>query len=161
MKGNIVKKHRPGDFELIAIGETTEEVNTINITTDNDCNPFELCDMITIYTMSPKSTNSVDSSLSYYFNASFMQQTPANAISTSGSRYHRLIGIYSGKRWDSYCYSVANTADNGTIVSRDRNGQTTEKTVNRIKMYLYNSELVLPIGFKYEIYGRRVKNANS
>lgn len=147
------------ELELIASGVTTEEVNSIIISKDNDGNPFELCDMITIYSMSPIGKNTT--ALSYVFNNSFMQQSSNNGVSETSVMYHRLVGIHSGKRWDTYCYSVGNTAANCIVYTRDRYGQTTEKTVKSIKLYLFNSEYALPVGFEYEIYGRRVKNANT
>lgn len=147
------------ELELIASGVTTEEVNGIIISEDNDGNPFELCDMVTIYSMSPIGKNTTN--LSYVFDNSLIQQSSNNGVSETSAIYHRLVGIHSGKRWDAYCYSVGNISANCNVVTRDRYGQTTEKTVKSIKLYLYNSAYVLPVGFEYEIYGRRVKNANT
>ena len=149
------------EFELIASGKTTEEVNGIVITTDNDGNPFELCDMVNIYSYCPIATNSANSALSYDFNNVIVQQSPGTGVSTTSEQYHRLLGIYTGKKWDAYCYAVGGMGANGNIFSRDRHTSKDNPILTKIKIYLFNSAYVLPVGFKYEIYGRRVKNANT
>ncbi len=145
------------EFELIASGETTEEVNGIVITTDNDGNPFELCDMITIYAQCPKA--SANSSLAIEFENVMVHQTATTVINTNYIQSIIVHGIYTGKCWSGY--SVANAGGVSGVQGEPKKQVCTKKTVNEIKMYLYNSALVLPVGFKYEIYGRRVKNANS
>ena len=163
MKGNIVKKHRPGDFELIAGGETTEDVQAIIVSTDNDGNPFELCDMINIYAYCPvASINSANTHLSVDLNAdATIYQTNTNVIHTTAQRYIELRWIYTGAAWDFYSGAV-----DGGVVALYANPskvafQHHESTVKKIKIYIYNTAYKLPAGFKYEIYGRRVKNANT
>ena len=147
-----------GDFELIASGETTEEVNSIVITEDNDGKPIELCDMITIYSSCPQGTAA--GNLTYVLNGALAHMI-SNAVVTSGKGYQRFVAIYSGKKWDAYGQNADGEAANGTMTSRDRQSAVDAPTVTSIKLSLSKTELVLPIGFQYEIYGRRVKNANS
>jgi len=146
---------KPNDFELIASGTTTEEVNSIIISQDNDGNPLELCDMITIYTSSPIA--SVMSAVTVVFDGTIIHQI-ANGIHNTNISLTRLIAIHSGKRWDVFATSSFGSGGNGNVSSRMRGFSEKEKsTVKQIKLYLYNSANVLPVGFKYEIYGRRVK----
>ena len=155
MKGNIVKKSKPVELELIASGETTEEVNSIVITTDNDGNPFELCDVVNIYAYCPIATNSANSALTYDFNNALVQQSPGTGVNTTSEQYHRLLGIYTGRKWDTYCYAVNHPSVNANIFSRDRHTSKDNPVITNIKLHLFNSPYVLPVGFKYEIYGRR------
>lgn len=140
------------EFELIASGETTEEVNSIVVTADNDGNPFELCDMVTIYAQCPKA--SANSSLAINFENAIVHQTATTAINTNYIQYIIVHGIYTGKCWSGY--SVANAGGVSGVQGEPKKRVCTKKTVNEIKMYLYDSDLALPVGFKYEIYGRRV-----
>ena len=159
MKGNIVKKSKPAELELIASGETTEEVNSVLITTDNDGNPFELCDMITIYTICPAGKNA--SSLSVNVNTTLIQQL-VGAVKTDVATVSKLDCVHNGKRFEGTSYVSAGTGGNANLSTRARNLTDSQRNLAyQIKLYLYDSSLVLPVGFKYEIYGRRVKNANT
>lgn len=142
------------ELELIASGETTEAVNEISITADNDGNPFELRDMVTMYAYAP--TAEQTSALSVKINDEMIVHQIANAVKSDGERYSRATLVYSGKKWDAYAYSVEGKTANGTVTTRDRFGYEDASTITSIKLYLYNSAYVLPAGFKYEIYGRRV-----
>lgn len=157
------------DFELIASGETTEEVNGIVISTDNDGNTFELCDMINIYAYCPKTSNSASKALTVNFNNVLVHQTNTNALNTNENRSITFRSLYTGHVWDSYSatatggaaqvYTTIRTINSGANAGNLVN--TTENNIKRIKLYVYESSLVLPAGFKYYIYGRRVKNANA
>lgn len=157
MKGNIVKKHRPGDYELIASGETTEDVQSIIVSLDNDGNPFELCDMINIYAYCPiASVNSANTALSFDFGNDWMvHQTVTTAVNTTAARYTNLRAVYTGAKWD--CQSAAINAGVTTLNSNPSRvfENNHNPIVSQIKIYIYNTEYKLPTGFKYKIYGRR------
>lgn len=151
------------DFELIASGETTEDVQSIIISTDNDGNPFELCDMINIYMYCPiASINSANTALSFDFGKDWMvHQTAATAVNTTAVRYTNFRAVYTGTKWD--CQSAAINSGVGALNSNPSRvfENNHNPIVRQIKIYIYNAAYALPAGFKYEIYGRRVKNANS
>lgn len=151
----------PNGFELIASGETTEEVNSIIITQDNDGNPFELCDMINIYIDCPKSTNTANTALTFSFNNDIVHQTHTAAINTAAKRFIAFRGVYTGAKWDAQSSAIDGGA--AQIFSDTANSVQGkgEPIVTNIKIYIYSTARKLPVGFKYEIYGRRVKNANT
>ena len=153
------------DFELIASGVTTEEVNTIIISTDNDGNPFELCDMINVYAYCPKTNGASNKALTIDFDNYLVHQTTTSALNISTNRYIQFRAVFTGALWD--CYS---TAIDGGVVNLGASPQSAyshakkqahSNGVQQIKFYIYNSTQPLPIGFEYYIYGRRVKNANT
>lgn len=170
MKGNIVKKSKPADFELIASGETTEEVNGIVITTDNDGNSFELCDGLRAYLYCPKTTNAANSAITLMIDNAYVYQTLTTAANTTDHRGSILKLTYVDGGWETSTGTCAgglatiNTNMRVKVAGSAPYGDMQGMAINRIKqikVYLINSAYVLPAGFKYYIYGRRVKNANS
>ncbi len=147
-------------FELIASGKITEEVNSILITKDNDGNPFELCDMINIYTYSPQ--HNADSYLAYDFNGDFVHRTHGNVVNSGARIRQNFHAVYTGKFWDC-CSAVGNarTATVYTNLAYDGYGSILrhDAIINKITIRTADiySSITLPIGFTYEIYGRRVK----
>ncbi len=146
-------KAAASDFELIARGELTVEDNGVNIEVDNNGRPFELRDMVTIYAYSPKGKNT--SALTISLNGNISHQIN-NGVQTDSVRYSRAACVYTGKKWDVYAYSVNSIAANGTVTTRDRFTAIDESTITTIKLHLFDPNYVLPVGFKYEVYGRRV-----
>lgn len=150
---------RPGadatlnEFELIASGEVTDNnVNGVSITVDNNGEPFALRDMVTVYTSAPSAAQ--NSALTIALNGAIVHQIN-NGVQSDSARYCRAVCVYSGKKWDVYAYSTNSATANGSITSRDRFGYEDDSTVTAIRLFLYNSDYLLPVGFKYEIYGRR------
>lgn len=162
-KAGIVNEVTPNDFELIASGETTEVVQAIIVSTDDNGNPFELCDMINIYAYCPKSNNSANQALSINLDKA-MYQTNTGTIGTSGERYIKIRMVYTGAVWDGYDnYSASGSFNLFTTPDRTFKelANPVNNSVKQIKLYIYNTAHKLPTGFKYYIYGRRVKNANT
>lgn len=156
---NDINKLDKNDFELIASGVTTEEVNSIIITQDNDGNPFELWDMIDIYIYSPKS-NGDNSYIIYDFNNRLVHRTQGHLVNSSSTMRQSFHAIYTGKIWD--CYSATSNSRTAPIYSNtiyDDNGNISrhDEIVRNITIRAVNNSTYIPVGFKYEIYGRRVK----
>ena len=167
VQNNVVKTYveaavsdaTPNDFELIASGTTTEEVNSIIVSTDNDGNPFELCDMISVYFYSPAGgqTNTVTIEL----DGNIVYQA-SNAVKADAVAHSRVLCVYDGLMFETFGYSGAGTGGNANIYSRVKPANLSQdNAISEIKMYIYGGVRVLPVGFKYYICGRRVKNANT
>ena len=147
------------EFELIASGTTTEAVNSIIVTTDNNGNPFELCDMITVYFHSPAAEQA--NAVTIELDGKIVYQI-SNAIKTDATAYSRVMCVHNGLLFETFGYAGTGTGGNVSISSRVRTTSLAEdNAVSEIKIYIFGGVRVLPVGFKYEIYGRRVKNANS
>lgn len=142
-----------GEYELIASGETIEEVNGVSVTKDNDGNPFSLCDRVTIYMECPPAA--VDTNMIILVNGKIVGLI-SNYTNTGNRRYARAMCIYSGKCWDCYTTgSASNTSANMSVSTRMTHDlKMDDSVVNSIRLYL-SSDNVLPVGFKYQVYGKR------
>lgn len=147
----------PNDFEVIAEGELTESVNTILIDKDKDGNSLALQDVVSFYFYSPK--NEKAKNVTIVINNKLVGQAPT--MKATSENYSKAFSIYTGCQWETFCLDGAWTGL-GTVQARGINplapqDAKTHNRVNTIKLYCYNSADVLPIGFKYKIYGRRAK----
>ena len=140
------------ECELIASGETTEEVNGISVTMDNDGNPLSLRDVVTIYVYCPTAAQTANISININGTAG---GSIVSGINNGGERYSRAVCVYSGKKWDVYSQVASGTSVVANMTSLNNHKTIHDSTVTSIKLFLYTASQVLPIGFKYEIYGRR------
>ncbi len=141
-----------GKLELIASGETTEAVNTILVTQDNYGNPLSLRDMVTVYVECPPAAQTT--MLHLAVNGALVG-TLTSGTNTNGTTYGRFMCVYSGKKWDVYGQFAGNGSTVATINSRNAHEVQQDSNVTSIKLLLATADHLLPVGFKYEIYGRR------
>lgn len=157
-EGNVALR----DMELIASGELTEPTGQVKISKGNDGYDFSLRDMITVYIYIPTAAqaSALSIGITDQANNSRLIHQIQNALITTGPKYGRAILLYSGRKWDCYAYATTSPTANGSISSRDASNVNNEiNNIKEIRLYLYNfneTGAVLPAGFKYEIYGRRV-----
>lgn len=145
-------KNKPKDYELIASGELIEAVNGINISVDNDGNPLSLRDVITIYVYCPTAAQTANITVNIN---GLVSGTIQSGVNNGGDRYSRALCVYSGKRWDTYAQTANGTSAANNITSLNNHNTTHDSIATSIKLFLYTASQVLPVGFKYEIYGRR------
>ena len=141
------------DFTLIASGETTEEVNRIIISKDNNGEAFVLRDFLWMLVEIPVAAQ--DTRLSLWLDGSVIQQV-VNGMSATGARVSKIIGFYNGRGWD---YVFANTTQGSeytTLNTKTKDFWAKSNTISRIDFGCYTANHVLPVGMKYQIYGRRM-----
>ena len=146
----------PNGLELIAEGELTEAVNSILINKDKDGNPLALTDLISLYLYSPANLKSHYTTIK--INNRLVAQVPTMV---AGAETHsKAFSVFNGYEWETFYVQAApagSAAVNVRGVTPFRTAANGKKTVSSIQLYCYAAADVMPIGFKYKLYGRRAK----
>ncbi len=140
------------ELTLIASGTTTEAVNRIVISQDNDGNNFTLRDFVWVVVEVPVAAQ--DTRLSVWFGDT-LQQVNAG-VSTTAARINKLVGFYTGRGWDFLFTNTAITNEYSALQTRTKDFWPKSNGIAKVEIGCYTTSHVLPVGTKYQIYGRRV-----
>lgn len=137
------------DQTLIANGTVEAEVQSIEITRDNDLNEFALRDWITIYLEIPKASAKeplavlLDNATAGYI---------VNGLNTSAS-YVRFSLRWNGRRWENYAIAGASATTGGNIYSSTVY-QASNQHPSSIRVQGASGG-VFPVGTTYQVYSKR------
>lgn len=138
------------EWKIIATGKVEEDgVTRINITKDNDGNPFEIYDALVVYTDAPIATETANIFLlvnNQYSNLAFQ------ALHKNGARFARITANWDGGNWAGISLVAGNSYSWATSVGGMTQYHAKKSPATSISLST-ESTMPFPIGTKFELRG--------
>ena len=138
------------EWKIIATGKVEEDgVTRINITKDNDGNPFEIYDALVVYTDAPIATGTANIFL-------FVNNQPSNlafqALHKSAAKFARITANWDGGNWAGISLVAGNSYSWAESVGGMTQYNAKRSPATSISLST-ESTTPFPIGTKFELRG--------
>ena len=138
------------EWKIIATGKVEEDgVTRINITKDNDGNPFEIYDALVVYTDAPIATGTANI---FMFVNGQASNLAFQAVNKSGAKFARITANWDGGNWAGISFTGSNSCSWADSVGGMTQYNAKKSPATSISLST-ESTTPFPIGTKFELRG--------